>query len=148
MTVPYLKPRFHSTLPVSEEAAGVSLDVRIGSGRPTRYEFEGTEFSVGGAAGCDLRLPGANVPALVCQIARTPNSLFIQRADTAFPVLVNGNFLTANTSPTRLNHGDQIAVGSVDVTVKTAIWFSEALAVAADVTAGASLTFVTETVTV
>ena len=117
MTVPYLKPRFHSTLPVSEEAAGVSLDVRIGSGRPTRYEFEGTEFSVGGAAGCDLRLPGANVPALVCQIARTPNSLFIQRTDTAFPVLLNGNFLTTNTSPTRLNHGDQIAVGSVDVTV-------------------------------
>lgn len=114
MTVPYLTPRFHPLPPVN--AGGTGLDVRVGAGRPVRYAFAGPEFKVGGAAGCELRLTGANLPPLVCQITRTPDGLVLRRADPAFPILVNGTPAPADTD-IPVGHGDRVAVGSADVTV-------------------------------
>ncbi len=123
MTPPYLTPRLHRLAdpgPPGPGAPGlVALEVRLGTGRPVRYELEGAEFTVGAAADCDVRLPGADTPARVCTVARTADALFARRLDPAYPVLWNDRFLALDT-PTRLGHGDRVAVGPLDVTVHLA----------------------------
>ncbi len=122
MTPPYLTPRLHRLAdpePAPGAAGLVALEVRLGTGRPVRYELEGAEFTIGAAPDCDVRLPGADTPPCVCAVARTADALFVRRLDPAFPVLWNDRFLPLDT-PTRLNHGDRVAVGPLDVTVHLA----------------------------
>ena len=120
MTPPYLTPRLHRLPDAAEPAVSpVALEVRLGTGRPVRYELEGAEFTIGAAADCDVRLPGVDTPPRVCSVARTADALYARRLDPAFPVLWNDRFLALDT-PTRLGHGDRVAVGPLDVTVHLA----------------------------
>ena len=40
----------------------VRVDVRNGTARPALYDITGEEFLIGSVPGCDLRLPGTNLP--------------------------------------------------------------------------------------
>ncbi|MGL6076245.1 MAG: hypothetical protein ACRC8S_18985 [Fimbriiglobus sp.] len=116
---PYLTPRLHHLPAAETPSSGVALEVRLGSGRPARYELDGTDFLIGGAANSDIRLPGPNSPATVCRLIRTPETLAMQRLDPAFPVLWNGKLIPGN-SAVRLSHGDRVAVGPIDLTIELA----------------------------
>ena len=43
----------------------VRLEVRQGTTRPIVYEMTGEEFLIGSVPGCDLRLPGTQLPPVV-----------------------------------------------------------------------------------
>lgn len=75
----------------------------------------GPEFLVGGAAGCDLRLPGANLPPIICQFLRFPSGLAIRWLSSQTPVFLNGTPLSAS-EPVSLQDGDQIRVGPAEIT--------------------------------
>jgi chromosome segregation ATPase len=112
MTPPPPPPRPAPTA----DAPGVRLDVRVGTGRAVGYQMAADEFLIGGADGCDVRLPGSHLPPLVCRIARTPDGLRLNKLDPAFPVLLNGAPV-AGPDPAPVANGDRIAVGPADVTV-------------------------------
>jgi chromosome segregation ATPase len=95
------------------------VEVRVGSDRPNTYEFDGDQFLVGGAIPCDIRLPDAGVPPIVCHFARTPAGVRVRRVAPAFPILLNGSPLTG-TDPVPVPNGATVAVGSVDIRVTTA----------------------------
>jgi uncharacterized phage infection (PIP) family protein YhgE len=98
------------------ELPRVRLDVRTGSGRSVSYEVGADEFLVGGAAGCDLRLPVAGLPPVVAQITRKPDGVKVRRLAPGLPVLLNAVPLPSNTA-TALEHGDHLAVAGVEITV-------------------------------
>ena len=97
----------------------VRFDVRVGTGRPTSHVLDGPEFRLGGSPDCDLVLPGAHLPAVVCRFARAPDGLILRKVDPAFPVLLNGSPVFG-ADPVRLQNGDRVAVGPADVTVSVA----------------------------
>jgi chromosome segregation ATPase len=113
----YLTPRLHRLPDAEAPSSGVALEVRLGAGRPARYELEGTQFHFGSHPDCDVRVPGPSTPPVVCRLTRTDDAIYLQRIDPAFPVLWNDRFLPENTA-TRLQHGDRIALGPLDLTVQ------------------------------
>jgi chromosome segregation ATPase len=80
------------------------------------YEVGSDEFLIGGAAGCDLRLPIANLPPVVCQITRKSDGVKVRRLAPGLPVLVNGHPLPSNTA-TGVADGDKLTVAGLDVTL-------------------------------
>ncbi|MBA4064440.1 MAG: hypothetical protein C0501_12150 [Isosphaera sp.] len=98
------------------ELPRVRLDVRAAGGRPVTYEVGGGEFLIGGAGGCDLRLPAANLPPVICQVTRKPDGVRARRLTPVLPVLLNGAPLPAN-APAPVSPGDVIAVAGVEITV-------------------------------
>ena len=94
----------------------VRVDVRNGSARPALYDISGEEFLIGSVPGCDLRLPGTNLPPVVCLITRQPDGVRLRRLAPTLPVLVNGQPI-AQTAPTHLTQGDCISIGAVDLYV-------------------------------
>ena len=101
--------------PDRPELPRVRLDVRTGSGRSVSYEVGSDEFLIGGAAGCDLRLPASNLPPVICQLTRKPDGVRARRLAPGLPVLLNGSPLPSNT-PTAVNHGDRLTVAGVEIT--------------------------------
>ena len=99
----------------------VRLDVRSGSGRPVSYEVGSDEFLIGGANGCDLRIPAPNLPPVICQIIRKSDGIRVRRLTPLLPVLLNEVQLPANT-PTPVNSGDTLSISGLEITV--AIEFS------------------------
>ena len=95
---------------------GVRVEVRNGSMRPAVYDLTGEEFLIGSVPGCDLRLPGTNLPPVICLIARQPDGVRLRKLAPTLPVLVNGQPIS-QTAPTSLVHGDCISVGAVDIHV-------------------------------
>jgi chromosome segregation ATPase len=91
----------------------VQLEVRAGTGRPTTYDLTGAEFLIGGVPGCDLRLPGANVPPMVALIARTSEGLRLRKLAPTYPLLLNGQ--PATQAP--LVHGDTLSGAGVEVRI-------------------------------
>src|SRR5437762_833439 len=51
-------------------APAVRLEIRHGAARPVTYDVTGDEFVIGTVSGCDLRLTGANLPPVLCAVAR------------------------------------------------------------------------------
>ncbi len=108
------------------ELPRVRLDVRAASGpatgasrtpqRAVTYEVGADEFLIGGADGCDLRLPTPNLPPVVAQLTRKPDGVRVRRLTPILPVLLNGTPLAANT-PTPVSAGDILALGGVEITV-------------------------------
>ncbi|MFO0822882.1 MAG: hypothetical protein U0792_07145 [Gemmataceae bacterium] len=95
----------------------VRLDVRAaGSARAVTYEVGASEFLIGGASGCDLRLPTPNLPPVVVQITRKPDGVRVRRLTPILPVLHNGEQLAANT-PTLVSNGDTLTLGGVEITL-------------------------------
>ncbi|MCE9564384.1 MAG: hypothetical protein K8U57_20295 [Planctomycetes bacterium] len=109
------------------ELPRVRLDVRAASGpatsstsrtpaRAVTYEVGGEEFLIGGAGGCDLRLPVPNLPPVVAQITRKPDGVRVRRLTPILPVVLNGNPLAANT-PTVVAAGDVLLVAGIEITI-------------------------------
>ena len=65
------------------ELPRVRLEVRSGSGRTISYEVGSDEFLIGGASGCDLRLPVPNAPSVVCQLTRKADAVRVSWHTTA-----------------------------------------------------------------
>jgi chromosome segregation ATPase len=111
-------PEFYPRRPASA-ASGlppVRVEVRGGSARPTHYDVTGEEFLIGSVPGCDLRLPGTNLPPVVCLIARQVDGVRLRKLAPMLPVLVNGQPVS-QSAPTPLTHGDCISIGAVDILV-------------------------------
>ncbi|MBA4189141.1 MAG: hypothetical protein C0467_14180 [Planctomycetaceae bacterium] len=109
------------------ELPRVRLDVRPAPGsasgsssrnpqRAVTYEVGADEFLIGGASGCDLRLPTPNLPPVVAQITRKADGVRVRRLTPILPVLLNGNPLTANT-PTPVSTGDVLVLGGMEITL-------------------------------
>jgi chromosome segregation ATPase len=104
--------------PVREAVAAtlpaVRLEVRAGANRPTRYEVGEDGFLIGSVPGCDLRLPGGNLPPVLCLIVRHVDGACLRKLAPVQHVVVNGRAVTS----TALNSGDKIAIGSVEIVVQ------------------------------
>lgn len=102
--------------PDPSPADGPRLDVRIG-GRSASYPLHRESFVVGSGLGCDLRIPGQQVPATFCRIDRTANSLTLQSLSPTLPILVNGQPVS-NDTPVTLSSGDRLTIGPADAVVR------------------------------
>jgi hypothetical protein len=91
----------------------VRLEVSQG-GRSVPYRFDQVDFLIGAVAGCDLRVPGADLPAVLCLIARHPDGLSLRRLAPTQVLLLNG----AAVSRAELTDGDRLTVGAVDIVVR------------------------------
>src|SRR5436305_4766713 len=83
-------------------AAVLRLEVRAGNARPTVYEVGDGGFLIGSVPGCDLRLPGVNLPPVVCLIARQDQRASLRKLAPMQTLAVNGQAVNA----TYLTTGD------------------------------------------
>src|SRR5262245_60183360 len=93
----------------------VRLEVHQG-GRNVPYLFEQIDFLIGTVAGCDLRVPGANLPAVLCLLARHPEGVSLRRLAATQVMLLNGQ----NVSRAELADGDRLTLGALDIYVRVA----------------------------
>ena len=102
--------------PAATDRPTARLDVRIGTARSTGYPFSRGELLIGGAEGCDIRLPGSHLPAVVCQFLHDSSGVSLRRLAPSFPILHNSAPLNG-MAPLALQSGDRIAVGAADITL-------------------------------
>lgn len=88
----------------------------VGGARSATYDFGEGSFLVGGVPGCDLRLPGSNLPPVICLLSRRDTEVVLRKLAPTFPVLVNGQPI----AQTVLKNQDRISLGSVDLRVHLA----------------------------
>ncbi|HKB04053.1 MAG TPA: hypothetical protein VKD90_17655 [Gemmataceae bacterium] len=100
-------------------APPVRIEVRHGAAPPVGFDVAGDEFLVGSVPGCDLRLPGANLPPQICAIRRSAEEVRLKKLAPALPILLNGSPLSPAGQAT-LRHGDVVSVGPVDLHVAIA----------------------------
>src|SRR5437879_11268493 len=91
----------------------VELEVRHG-GRKTPYPFRQVAFLIGTVPGCDLRVPGADLPPVLCLLARSPAGLSLRKLAPTQLILVNGQTATH----AGLGDGDRITMGAMDLFVR------------------------------
>src|SRR5690242_7759377 len=91
--------------------ATVRLEVRSGGGRATVYEIGDGGFLIGSVPGCDLRLPGSNLPPIICLLARNAAGASLRRLAPVLPILVNGKAVAS----AYLNNGDRVTIGPVEI---------------------------------
>lgn len=102
--------------PDPSPADGPRLDVRIG-GRSASYPLDRDSFVVGSGLGCDLRIPGQQVPATFCRIDKTSDGLSLQSLSPTLPILVNGQAVSGD-KPVTLTSGDRLTIGPADAVVR------------------------------
>ncbi|HLW66305.1 MAG TPA: hypothetical protein VKS79_13410, partial [Gemmataceae bacterium] len=100
---------------VAAEPPLVRLELRHGSARPTLLEVRGEEFLIGSVPGCDLRIPGSNLPPIICQIIRRTDGLRLKKLAPTLSILLNGQPVTGQSN---LAHGDCIRIGAVELHVQ------------------------------
>jgi hypothetical protein len=91
----------------------VQLEVRRGKARPLLYTLTETGFVIGSVPGCDLRLPGSDLPPLLGLIINGTGGLGIRKLVATAPLLVNGQ----STSSAHLADGDRIQLGPVELVI-------------------------------
>jgi chromosome segregation ATPase len=94
----------------------VRLEVRAGSAKAVVYEVGDGGFLIGSVPGCDLRLPGVNLPPVLCLIARSPQGVTLRRLAPVQSIQVNGK----PVSGTYLADGDRIVLAGVELAVSIA----------------------------
>jgi hypothetical protein len=103
--------------PTSPASAGalprVRLELRQGATRATTHEVSDVGFLIGSVPGCDLRLPGADLPPVICLIGRHAAGACLRKLVPTHPVLVNGKPVSSGP----LGEGDRIALGPVELLV-------------------------------
>src|SRR5262245_14073625 len=100
-------------------APPVRVEVRHGAAPPVGLDVTGEEFIVGSVPGCDLRIPGANLPPHVCSIHRGTDGVRLKKLAQALPILLNGSPLSP-AAQAILRHGDVISIGAIDLHVSIA----------------------------
>lgn len=91
----------------------VRLEVRQGAGRPTAYTVGDNGFLVGTVPGCDLRVPGAELPAVLALVTRRPEGACLRKLSPTAPLQLNGKAV----SSALLSGGDRVTVGSLEILV-------------------------------
>lgn len=109
----------HPTQRPPQAGPPVRVEVRHGAAPPVGFDVLGEEFIVGSVPGCDLRIPGANLPPQVCVIQRTIDGAKLRKLAPSLPILLNGSPLSPAGHAT-LRHGDVISIGAVDLHVSIA----------------------------
>lgn len=104
--------------PADPGSPRVWLDVRLGPGPVRAAPLSAGQFLVGGADGCDLHLPDAGLPPVVCVFATSADGTTVRRHDRGYPVSVNGKPLP-DLTPVRLSVGDRVTVGPAELTFAT-----------------------------
>jgi hypothetical protein len=94
----------------------VRVELRHGSAPPILHDVASVSFLVGTVPGCDLRLPGAALPAVCCLLTRRPDGVELRKLAPVGALLVNGQ--PAGTR--RLDDGDRITLGAVELLVRVA----------------------------
>ncbi|HKB36297.1 MAG TPA: hypothetical protein VKD72_07575, partial [Gemmataceae bacterium] len=106
-------PRPPNPAPSPGGLPSVRLDVRTGTGTVTSYSVGETGFLLGTVPGCDLRLPGSNLPPVVALITRQPGGASVRKLAPIGGLLLNDQ----NVPHSPLRDGDQITLGPVEITV-------------------------------
>src|SRR5690242_656621 len=75
----------------------VRLEPRHGSAHLAPCDVTSISFLVGTVPGCDLRLPGASLPAVCCLLTRRPDGVELRKLAPIGALLVNGR--PAGTQP-------------------------------------------------
>src|SRR5206468_2700853 len=91
----------------------VELEVSQG-GRTTTFSIGQVDFLVGTVPGCDLRVPGTDLAAVLFLLARHPGGVSLRKLAPTQTVVVNGQTVTR----AELGHGDRITVGTMDLLVR------------------------------
>src|SRR6516225_7554556 len=91
----------------------VRLELRQGKGRTTAYTVSDLGFLIGTAPGCDLRVPGAGLPAVLCLLSRSSSGVTFRKLAPTQAILINGQ----TVGQAQLNDGDRVTVGAVDLFV-------------------------------
>jgi hypothetical protein len=94
-----------------EPLPAVSLELRYGSARPTTHAVNDSSFLIGTVPGCDLRLPGASLPSVVCLLSRDASGVTLRRLAPVLPILVNGRPITTVS----LADGDRVSIGPIEL---------------------------------
>lgn len=92
----------------------VRVEVRLGAGRVLVHEVSDGGFLVGSVPGCDLRLPGAGLPPVICLLTRHSAGVSLRKLVATQPVFVNGKPPTVGL----LRHGDRVTVGSAELSLQ------------------------------
>src|SRR5580700_2294191 len=100
------------------DAPVVRLEMRHGSTRPSFHEVAGEEYLIGSVPGCDLRIPGTNLPPIICQIVRRADGLRVRKLAPTQTVLLNGQPVVTQAA---LAHGDSLQIGPVELHVHLAL---------------------------
>ncbi|MFO0970230.1 MAG: hypothetical protein U0793_32165 [Gemmataceae bacterium] len=98
---------------VSAPLPAVLLEVRQGARGVVRYELANLEFLIGSVPGCDLRLPGADLPPLFCLLTRYPKGLRLRKLAPTQLLLLNGDAV----QNADLADGDRLTLGATDIVV-------------------------------
>lgn len=96
------------------ELPNVRLEMRTDSGRTVGYEVGGSEFLIGSAPGCDLRIPLPSLPPVAAQVSRKSDGIRVRRVAPGLPISLNGSPLPTNI-PTAVRHGDRLTLGEVEL---------------------------------
>src|SRR5579884_2874805 len=91
--------------------ATVRLEVRSSRGRAIAYQVGDGGFLIGSVPGCDLRVPGANLPPLICIIGRTADAASLRRLAPVLPILVNGEAVATG----HLHDGDTVTISTIEI---------------------------------
>ena len=87
--------------------------MRQGKGRTTAYTVSDLGFLIGTVPGCDLRVPGAGLPAVLCLLSRNSFGVTFRKLAPTQAILINGQ----TAGHVQLNDGDRISVGAVDLII-------------------------------
>ncbi len=103
---------------IAGDAPLVRLEMRHGAARPSWHDVAGEEFIIGSVAGCDLRIPGTNLPPIVAQVVRRADGLRIRKLAPTQPIFLNGQPVVTQAT---LAHGDVLQIGHVELHVHLAL---------------------------
>src|SRR5262249_31298525 len=98
-----------NSLPLPE----VRLEMRHGSAPPASFEMIDGGLLIGTAPGCDVRLPAADLPPVLCLITRTTGGVGLRKLVPTAPVMVNGKPMSLGM----LADGDRVGIGSIELSV-------------------------------
>jgi trichohyalin len=103
-------PPASEALPLPE----VRLELRHGTAPPASFEMFDGGFLIGTAPGCDVRLPSAELPPVLCLITRTSGGVGIRKLVPTAPLQVNNKPVSQGF----LADGDRVRIGAVELSVK------------------------------
>lgn len=91
----------------------VRLELRLPGSRPSVHEVTAAEFLLGSVAGCDLVIPGDELPPVLGVVTRTPDGVRLRKLAPNLKLLLNGKAI--HHAP--LTDGDTIAIGPAEIKV-------------------------------
>jgi len=91
----------------------VRLELRLPGSRPSVHDVTAAEFLLGSVAGCDLVIPGDELPPVLGVVTRTADGLRLRKLAPNLKLLLNGKAI--HHAP--LSDGDTIAVGAAEIKV-------------------------------